>query len=365
MDARVFAKYLRRSGDIPRLGANFSRAVVIPAYDELAELPRTLDALETALEAAPRPVAVIAVVNHPPGADDAPSRALLEYLEARKFPNLSVLYVPDMAGGVGGARKRGMDAFLSAHDAASVDDTVIFSLDADTRVAENYFSALETAFGNHPEAGFITVNFRHEPGETPELERAIRDYEAYLRDYVAGLRRAGSPYAFMSIGSAFAVRGNAYVRAGGMKERKAGEDFHFLQQCAKCGAFFEVSEPLVFPSARRSGRNPFGTGPALEKILAGIPPRRMPDTAFELLGKVLAAVESAPPETAERLLDAVPPAAREFLREERFPEKWKSILANTPRTPEARKRAFHCWFDGLRTLRFLHRVSADARPRTP
>lgn len=360
MERRIFDKYLRRA-PVPRAcGAGCSRAAVIPVFDELEELPRTLDSLSRALEFAPRPVAVIAVVNFPAGAEAAESLATLELLNARTdIPVLETLYAPDLDGGVGAARKLGMDAFVASLNAESIDDALICSLDADTRVSESYFSTLEADFAAHPEAGFVTANFRHETGATPELEKAIRSYETYLRDYASGLRHARSPYAFTSIGSAFAVRCGTYVRSGGMKVRKAGEDFYFLQQCAKCGGFFEEEEILVFPSARLSGRNPFGTGPALEGILAGKLPRRTPETAFELLAKLLEAADTTALADPALLLAAVPPEARNFLEGEKFPEVWKKILANTPDAPEARRRAFDCWFDGLKTLRFLHRVSED------
>ena len=141
MNAKVLEKYLRRSGASSRLGADFLRAVVIPACDELEELPHTLDTLEAALERAPRPVAVIVVVNHPEGAPEQPSLDTLKYLETRKFPNLHTLYAPGITGGVGRARKLGMDAFVAAHDADTLDDALIWSLDADTRVEGNYFAA--------------------------------------------------------------------------------------------------------------------------------------------------------------------------------------------------------------------------------
>lgn len=351
-------KYLRRSGANSRLGADFLRAVVIPACDELEELPRTLDALADALERAPRPVAVITVVNHPEGAPEQPSLDTLKYLEARKFPNLLTLYAPGITGGVGRARKLGMDAFVAAHDADTLDDALIWSLDADTRVDENYFAAVEAGFAAHPEAGFCTLSFRHEPGATRELERAIREYEAYLRDYVENLRRAGSPYAFYSIGSSFAVRGAAYVRAGGMKVRSAGEDFYFLQECAKCEKFFELREVLTHPSARLSGRNVFGTGPALRKLLAGEGLNRIAPAAYDAMKKLLDAVKN--PENLgipENLLAAAPPEVGEFLQTARFEENWTRILANTPADQTARERAFHRWFDGLKTLRLLHALS--------
>ena len=358
MNAHVFEKYLRRSGVDNRLGANFLRAVVIPACDESEELPRTLDALEAALTRAPGPVAVIVVVNHPEGAPEQPSLDTLKYLEARKFPNLFTLYAPGITGGVGRARKLGMDAFVAAHDAETVDDTLIWSLDADTRMEKDYFATVEKGFAAHPDAGFCTLGFRHEPGATPELERAIREYETYLRDYVSNLRRAGSPYAFFSIGSSFAVRGAAYVRAGGMKVRNAGEDFYFLQECAKCEKFFEIREILTHPSARLSGRNAFGTGPALRKLLAGEDLNRIAPAAYDALKLLLDAAKR--PEclaSPENLLAAVPPETGEFLRGARFEENWTRILANTPADPMARERAFHRWFDGLKTLRLLHAVS--------
>ena len=359
MERRVFEKYLRRCGELPRLGAfSFTCAAVIPACDEAAELPRTLDALGKALERAPRPTAVIVVVNHPAQASDAGSRATLACLEERRSPWLFPLYSPGISGGVGAARKLGMDAFLAAHTSESVDDALLWSLDADTRVEPEYFSAVEAAFRARPGAGFCTLGFRHEPGATTELERAIREYEAYLRDYVENLRRAGSPYAFHSVGSAFAVRGAAYVRAGGMKVRSAGEDFYFLQECAKCGAFFELEEVLVHPSARLSGRNAFGTGPALEKIVSGEGLNRIAPAAFDALKSVLDAA-NAPGLLAdpEKFLAALPEGAREFLRRARFAENWKCILANTPRLHAPRVRAFHRWFDGLKTLRLLHTLT--------
>ena len=359
MERRVFDKYLRRCGEKqPRLGVSFSRAVVIPACDEAEELPRTLDSLEKALARAPRRAAAIVVVNHPAGVSERSSLDTLHLLEARRAPWLFTLYAPGISGGVGEARKLGMDSFVAAQTAESVDDALLWSLDADTRVEEDYFSRVEAGFAAHPEAGFCTLGFSHEPGATGELERAIREYETYLRDYVENLRRAGSPYAFMSIGSAFAVRGATYVRAGGMKVRNAGEDFYFLQECAKCGAFFELREVLVHPSARRSGRNAFGTGPALEKILSGEGLNRIAPAAFDALKNLLAAART--PECLadpEQLLAAVPEGVRAFLRVSRFAENWRRILANTPQTTVARERAFHRWFDGLKTLRLLHALA--------
>ena len=286
----------------------------------------------------------------------------LELLESRRDPTLFPLYAPDLSGGVGAARKLGMDAFVAAHDAESIDRCVICSLDADTQVAETYFFTVAQGFGKHPRAGFCTVGFSHRAGETLEQEHAIREYEAYLRGYVENLGSAGSPYAFQSVGSAFAVRGSMYVRSGGMKVRRAGEDFYFLQECAKCGEFFELPEVLTYPSPRVSGRNPFGTGPALKKLLSGGTLNRIAPPAFSSLRQLLAALDtpefSAAPEELMRL---IPPECAAFLEAERFSTAWAKILANTPRKTTAQRRAFHRWFDGLRTLRFLHALTGGGK----
>ena len=362
MESRVFEKYLRRSGVASRVGADFLYAAVIPACDELDELPATLDSLDTARKNVHFPGAAVVVGNHPSGADDTASRATLDLLRARHDPTLFPLYAPDLTGGVGAARKLGMDAFVAAHDAESIDKCVICSLDADTQVDAKYFAAVATGFDTHPRAGFCTVGFRHRAGETPELERAIREYEAYLRDYVGNLKAAGSPYAFQSVGSAFAVRGSMYVRSGGMKVRRAGEDFYFLQECAKCGEFFELPEILTYPSPRLSGRNPFGTGPALGKLLSGGSLNRIAPPAFAGLAELLGALET--PEFAaapEGFMRRLPPECAAFLDAERFPDSWAKILANTPRDVKAQRRAFHRWFDGLRTLRFLHALTGGGK----
>ena len=362
MEPRVFEKYLRRSGTKHRFGAGFFRAVVIPACDEAAELPRTLDSLDRARAAAKFPVAVITVVNHPAGASDKSSLETLDLLSKRADPELFVLYAPGISGGVGEARKLGMDAFVAAHTAESVDDTLIWSLDADTRVVEDYFTRVEAAFADRPRAGFCTVGFRHEPGATPELERAIREYEAYLRGYAASLRRAGSPYAFTALGSAIVCRGAACIRAGGMKRRAAGEDFYFLQELVKCGGVAEIPEVLVHPSPRLSSRVPFGTGPAMRKMLAGEAPESSSPEAFAVLAALLSAA-AAPGalDSAAELMRRIPREAREFLEAEGFGEVWRRILANQPRNDDARLAAWHRWFDGLKTLRLLHRC--DRRDR--
>ena len=73
----------------------------------------------------------------------------------------------------------------------------------------------------------------------------------------------------ITIGSAFAVTAEAYVKRGGMNRRQAGEDFYFLQNLAQLGTVGEINTTRVFPSARISNRVPFGTGAAIQKWMEG------------------------------------------------------------------------------------------------
>ena len=364
MKERDFRKYLKKCRlppVEPRPPEATLRAVaVIPACDELDEIGAALDALLLAADEA-----VLVVVNHP---NDAPARvrdASAELL--RRFrsgeiarPNLFWIDAPDLTGGVGEARKLGMDAVIASQDPDALEQTVIASLDADTVVEPDYFPGVRQYFVQDSALAALSIPFRHRAGATPEEEAAIRQYEAYLDRYVTKLREAGSPYAFHTVGSAFAVRASAYVRCGGMRVRKGGEDFYFLQAAAKTGKLVSGDRVLVHPSPRPSARVPFGTGPAVRKLMDGVPPAEISDAAFELLKNLLA--QTAELEDAERFLDRLDPVSAAFLRKEGFAAAWPKVLTNTPNRPAARLAAFHNWFDGLRTLRLLHEIDRAREP---
>ena len=361
MKERELQKYLRKCRLLPvepgPVVAGFRCAAVIPACDELEEIGNTLASLAPGADDM-----VLLVVNHPA---DAPSRVkaasgeLLRLLASGAFScrNLFWIDAPDLTGGVGEARKLGMDAVIASCHAEQAERVILASLDADTVAEPDYFDAVRGCFERNPAASALSISFSHRPGATPEEERAIRSYEAYLERYVDRLRRAGSPYAFQTVGSAFAVRAAAYVRAGGMRVRKGGEDFYFLQAAAKTGRVVTGDRVLVHPSPRPSDRVPFGTGPAVRKLMAGEAPAEISDAAFAFLGRLLA--RAAGPgglEEAELFLDQIDSCSADFLRQEGFLLIWPKVLANTPDRRDARLAAFHGWFDGLKTLRYLHRI---------
>ena len=79
MKEHDFLKYLRRNPVeiIPEL-ADFSHAVVVPAYDEIENIPTLLKSLSES--SVRQTTAVIVVVNYPAGAEEKSSKELYEQL---------------------------------------------------------------------------------------------------------------------------------------------------------------------------------------------------------------------------------------------------------------------------------------------
>lgn len=361
-----YRKYLRKNPPLRPVeggGAPFDLAVVIPVFDDRESVKKALTSVFAAELPPGKKMAVFVVVNNPPGAAPekiAGNQVLLEELRKTPRPDLYVIDASSrpIENGVGQARKLGMDEALRQIGFAGLGNGILFSLDADTLVSGNYFTAAADFFDNHPECGAAVFGFRHQPGKTAELQRAIDGYETYIHDYSDGLKKAGSPYAYYSIGSAFAVRAETYLKAGGMREKPAGEDFYFLQAARKCGAVGMVGEVTVSPEARISDRVPFGTGQTLAENLAGGRVRNAGEFDFAALKRVLdaaAGIGSDP----EVFLAQLAPAARQFFVGRGFPAAWRSIGANGGILKDP--FAFHRWFDALKTLQFLKAVSGSTR----
>ena len=183
-------------------------------------------------------------------------------------------------------------------------------------------------------------------------------YEIFLRYHEVGLLIAGSPYGVPTIGSTIVVRGGAYVAAGGMNRRRAGEDFYFVQQLIKTTRVGRVGGTVVHPAARPSDRVPFGTGAAVARYLAGdraLGTLYHPDS-YTVLGRWLALVRGGLDAPAEQLLGAarsIDPRLAGFLAALNFEETWPKLRRNAPDTAGFEAQ-FHRWFDAFRTLKLVH-----------
>jgi hypothetical protein len=358
---------------------DFSMAVVIPALAEGISLPATLGSLAANPADLLAETLILLVINQRPDSaveDKDDNRHTLRKLAAGswKHPGLQLAWIdaaspglelPTKEGGVGLARKIGFDLALQRL-AYGQSDPLLIALDADTLVRPDYLPALHGHFRDAV-AGAATIPFCHQSGKNPTHELAIARYELFLRSHLLGLTLAGSPYAFHTVGSTMACRATAYARAGGMNRRRAGEDFYFLQQLTKTTGVTQLSGTVVHPSARPSNRTPFGTGRSVSALLTGDTAAFLfyPATCYSILGTWLQLVSEqleTDGESLLRLAEQHSAPLAEFLRNEKLSGIWGRLAVNHPR-PKARLKAFHDWFDGLKTTRLIHHLCATSFPR--
>jgi len=262
--------------------------------------------------------------------------------------------VMEREAGAGLARKILMDEAVRRFSRLNKEQGVILSLDADTLVEENYLAAVFNHFKTNPATDGCSLLFEHPlsgSGFSSEIYEAITSYELHQRYYLHALRSTGYPFAYHTVGSAFAVRAGAYVSQGGMNRRQAGEDFYFIQKLAKTGRFTECRSVTVHPSPRPSDRVPFGTGPAIKSMLekGSADYFTNPLYSFAILGDFFSQMSAL--HSGEKL--DFHPLLQNYLENAGYEERVQEIRENTGSEISFRKRFFQ-WFDGLEILKFLH-----------
>lgn len=375
------ARYLRRFAEPEAALAaavpdTFDTALVIPAF---REPPAFIERLFADLADEPAFLLVL-VVNQPDHLpEDTETAALWQALGGsdgesvyRQRGRHGLLAVDRHSAarripknqGVGLARKIGADIAVALRHAGQLARPWIWNSDADTHLPAGYFGAPAAdpahRAGLRPDAEptACIYPFRHRIG-ADALGVATALYEASIRHYAAGLHWAGSPYAFTTLGSTIAVDLEAYAKARGFPRRNGAEDFYLLDKLAKLGAIHELTGPELEIDARPSNRVPFGTGPAVARILAAGDAQEQKlfrhHEAFaqlrqwlglfpELLARDPGAADLAP-ETLAALhaqgIDKALAHAREHATD-----------------PQGFALHLHTWFDGLRTLRLLNALRA-------
>ena len=262
--------------------------------------------------------------------------------------------------GAGMARKIGMDEAIRRFNAVNRADGVIVSLDADCLVSENYLEQIGSVFAGNKSCFAATLNFRHRFEEMDDAKQnlGIRLYEDYLHYYKKSLDYIGFPNSIYTIGSAFAVRADAYVKQGGMNRRKAGEDFYFLHKLTHLGKITEISDAWVFPSCRVSDRVPFGTGASMTKWMNDAEDLNLTYNfkAFSDLKMLFGVVDRLFRISSEKYRKEIaflPEVIQEYLLTIDFEEKLKEINRNSS-SPESFSKRFFQFFDAFLILRFLN-----------
>jgi len=258
----------------------FGISVVIPCFRE-PEVLKTLESL-FACRLPDAKVEVILLINHSENAsDETKNLNLTTKKEADQWisthPKAGLIFfaagpvvLKKKWAGAGLARKSGMDEAIRRFNLKNKPDGILVSLDADTLVEKNYLVEIEHWFKQNPDKVGATIAFSHQTeGLDGKHLEGIQLYEKYMDYYKNALGFTGYPYPMFTVGSAFAVKAEAYVKRGGMNRRQAGEDFYFLQNLVQIGPVGEITGTTVHPSARLSDRVPFGTGPVLQKWMKG------------------------------------------------------------------------------------------------
>lgn len=343
-------------------GDKYRGAVVIPALAEGEVLWATLNTLLSQSGGWPDGWLVVAVIN---AREDSDAQQVdsnlkdLEQLRRGRFAPAPVSWVDASGGGcrlsikrggVGMARKLGCDLVLPY----LADKGLLVHLDADCRVEDTYLTVIEDYFTRHEGGGVLP--YCHPLPTTQPFRAAMICYELYLRCHRQGLQWAGSPYAYHAIGSTMVSTAEAYVKAGGMNCREAGEDFYFLQQVAKISDVDYLEGTVVWPSSRISQRTPFGTGQVIAASEEDTLQQLYHPATYVVLRDWLRTATEHPQETSQQLLEraaAIDTVLHNFLLKEGFAERWGQ-LCRTHGTIERRLRAFHEWFDGLKSLRCIH-----------
>lgn len=359
--------------------------VVIPALAEYGHLFDTLAALCAATEPVKeRALALCVVNNHEAGESTADqienNRETLARLRdcaaQGTFAPLTLAWVDassqghtlPQGEGVGLARKIGLDHGLCLLAARGHMTSPLVSLDADAPPAPGYLDALAEFYAVPGRWAGYAAYLHSFPDSALEREAVIA-HELYMRYHEISLQRAASPYAYPALGSIISCTGGAYAASGGMNRRRAGEDFYFMQQLAKTGAMEPVPYALVHPSGRSSCRTPFGTGRtvAAYRELSPLDTAVHPPASYDILRRFLLLVTENAGNSGDELMEtarSIHPALTRYLEQERFQHVWELLRHHHP-DPARRVRQFHVWFDGLRTIQFLHRLRASGFPDVP
>lgn len=273
--------------------------------------------------------------------------------------------MPEKEGGVGFARKIGMDLALKYFDYESTKMKMLFCLDADCIVQDNYLKTLVDEVNNkNIAAGY--VEYEHLLPDDDEEKKAIILYEIFLRYYVLGLNYANSPFAFDTIGSTMFCDFEHYIKIGGMNKKKAAEDFYFLEKLAKLTKIQKINKTKIYPSSRKSWRVPFGTGQRVQRYFQNTHNENLVyhPQSFEILKKWIEVFFTNDIFTSDEYLfkaNEIHVELKNFLVLHSFNVAWNKIINETEKKEQIQKQKLF-WFDGFRTLKLIHHLRDNAFP---
>lgn len=267
--------------------------------------------------------------------------------------------------GVGLARKIGCDIAVTLIANHQIQTSWIHTTDADTQLPNDYFDQTKSLKSNSA----ALYPFEHSAGES-SIDKATQLYQQSINYYVEGLRWAKSPYAFHTIGSCIAVSAFQYCKARGFPKRAGGEDFYLLNKLAKLQPVASLKGEAITIQSRRSNRAPFGTGPAVEKILA-LPNMDQFCTydpkVFAELKQLLAQLSqwwSLYTDDDQAWFSGLSDRNQQVCQQLGFSRLFTHLRKQCHTEQDALTHSFQ-WFDGFRTLKFIHLLQSLYYPPVP
>ncbi|MDR1793204.1 MAG: hypothetical protein LBR36_07190 [Bacteroidales bacterium] len=332
--------------------------IAIPAMNEMDFLPHTLKCI--AEQKCMYPIEVYVCVNQPNNFWEQENNRniclnnakTISYLKEYKQLNINIIDKSskgegwkDKKHGVGIARKTLTDNILQS----ATDDDIFISMDSDTLFEPQYCQSVADNLALHNIAVGIAVPYLHQFSDNQVINRAILNYEIYLRYYNLNLLRIQSPYAFTALGAAIVCKIKALRNINGFTTQPSGEDFYFLQKLRKHGKILLFNELKVYPSSRSSDRTPFGTGKYIENELNKLSNEHYPlfsHTDFDCILQTYAQIPTIFTQNIDNEFIT-------FLKTIFSPHDLWSPLRKNFKTLSAFEKAFHCKADALRIFQFL------------
>ena len=398
---KYLAKYAEPEADLSMpAGEQYANVLCIPAFDES---PTFLEQMFSGNDE--KNLLVILVINA--SADSSPSaiertRDIGAYLTSRATAQKQLSETTDWLSmdhsadillinrcspghflpvkcGVGLARKIACDTACRLISEGIVTTQWIHSSDADARLPPDYFQVMHQLDSTEDSAGIYPFMHLDHSASTVRLAQQLYDFS--MEYYVAGLRFAGSPWAFHTIGSTLVIHAEKYAQVRGFPKREAGEDFYLLNKLVKLGRTVSLKSEPVLLDSRLSDRVPFGTGPGVRTILALKNPVKEfmyyhPD-CFLYLKTWQAILADLGPDLVkdpDQLMDLINTRARvSGLNPELLQECLRTLgihkavihaVRHGRETPVFR-RHLQAWFDAFMTLKFIHWLRDNHFPSQP
>ena len=342
--------------------SSYDIAITIPCYAEYDYLFKTLESINNQETDMLKKTLVSVVINNSNNEqqsiinnNDKTYKKLLE--STFKFECVVVdaftskKIIKKKYAGAGMARKICVDSILEYLN----EDSLIRFLDADTVISKKYLSSIYESYISK-KWNAATVNFNHQNDEPKTIE-LITIYENYLKDTARNIKKSGSPYCYVSLGSTMICSYNAYIAVGGMNKKIASEDFYFLQELEKYCGVTQIKDILVYPSSRYVSRLYLGTSWRLEKSLKDeldLSSLYFSKKSYNILTQWISlalASRSVNLQDMKNKITSIDKNLLKFLNEINLDNAWEAI--NNAPTNNHFIKQFHRWFDGLCVFKLL------------